>query len=512
MSAPHRLKTLLVAAVGGFLAHVAFPGISIWPAAMIGLAMLMWSLQRDSATWAFAVGTVWGTAHFLPLLWWAHEAVGPLPWIALSIFEAMILALGPVIYVWLRRLSMFTGGALRLPLLFAAGWVVAEQIRHQWPFGGFPWVRIAFSQMDGPLITLAPFGGAPLVSFVVALIGGLLSVAVLSAAVRDITRTVVAVFSTAVILLAPLLIGVDVRAENGHITVGAVQGNVANPGLDAFANAREVTGNHRDGTLRLAQEAGELDLVLWPENASDYDPRTDMEARQMVNDAQSAVGVPLLVGTVRYEEDTRYNEIVVWNGPDDVGDAYAKQVPAAFAEYIPLRELIRPIAPVVDMVGTDMTAGTDSALLEVFVDSLGREIKVATIICFEVAYDWLNTEAVAKGAEFLFVPTNNASFGETAESVQQLGMTRFRAVEHGRAAIQISTVGVSGYAAPDGSLHSVTELFTADEFAVEIPLRTSLTWATRLGQWPIYTLMVVTFAGMVTAMISYRVPKKRSKG
>lgn len=502
----------MVAAAGGFLAHLAFPDISIWPLAIIGLAMLMWSLQRESATWAFTVGTVWGIAHFLPLLWWAHEAVGPLPWVALSIFEAMILALGPVIYVWLRRLSIFSGGALRLPLPFAVAWVVAEQIRHQWPFGGFPWVRIAFSQTDGPLVTLAPYGGAPLVSSAVAALGGLLAIAALSAASRDVTRTVVAAFTAAVILLAPLLIGLDARAQNGHITVGAVQGNVANPGLDAFVNAREVTGNHRDGTLRLAQEAGEMDLVLWPENASDYDPRTDMEARQMVNDAQAAIDAPLLVGTVRYEDDTRYNEIVVWNGQDDIAGSYAKQVPAAFAEYIPLRDLIRPIAPVVDLVGTDMTAGTEPALLDVFIESLDRDLKVATIICFEVAYDWLITEAVQMGAEFLFVPTNNASFGDSAESVQQLGMTRFRAVEHSRAAIQISTVGVSGYAAPDGTMHSVTELFTADEFAVDIPLRTSLTWATRLGQWPIYILMVVTFAGLVSAMVSYRVPKKRPKG
>jgi hypothetical protein len=36
------------------------------------------------------------------------------------------------------------------------------------------------------------------------------------------------------------------------------------------------------------------------------------------------------------------------------------------------------------------------------------------------------------------------AFGRTQESTRQLAMTRFRAVEHGRAAVQISAVGVSG--------------------------------------------------------------------
>ncbi len=229
----------------------------------------------------------------------------------------------------------------------------------------------------------------------------------------------------------------------------------------------------------------------------------------MVNEAAAAAGAPVLVGTARYADGTRYNEVVIWDGHDGEGQVYAKQVPAAFAEYIPMREWIRPIAPVVDRVGIDMSPGTEPALLNVPVAALDREVPIATIICFEVAYDWLISEAVRLGAEFLYVPTNNASFGETTESVQQLGMTRFRAIEHGRAAIQISTVGVSGVVAPDGTMTNVTELFTAAEFAQEIPLRTSLTWASRLGDWPIRGLSILVGIGLFISLATYRVPVKR---
>lgn len=473
--------------------------------------MLFWAVGRDSASWAFLVGTVWGVAHFLPLLWWAHESVGALPWVALSLAQAMLMALAPVMYVWVRRLRWLARARVLLAIPFAATWVVAEQIRHQWPFGGFPWVRIAFSQTDGPLLKFAPYGGAPLVSFIVAGLAALLAVAVMAAFARDLLRVPLAAFILTGVLVAPMFIGVDTRAEAGTIRVGAVQGNVANPGLDAFANAREVTGNHRDGTARLLERFGEVDLVLWPENASDYDPRNDGEARAMVNEASRAAGVPILVGTVRYTEGTRYNEIISWNGVDEIGDVYAKQVPAAFAEYIPLREHIRRLAPVVDRVGVDMSAGDEPAYLDSPVASLGRTVRTASIICFEVAYDWLVQDAVRQGAEFLYVPTNNASFGRTAESEQQLAMTRFRAVENGRAAIQISTVGVSGYATPEGRMHSVTSLFTADEFAETVPLRTTLTPATRLGQWPVRALMVLVGAGVIAGLATYRVPARRGR-
>src|SRR5699024_5258907 len=223
---------------------------------------------------------------------------------------------------------------------------------------------------------------------------GLLAVGVGALLSRDMVRVPLAALTIAAVLVAPMFIGLDSRAEEGTIRIGAVQGNVANPGRDAFQNAREVTGNHMAGTSRLIEEHGQVDLVLWPENASDYDPRIDEEAREMVNAAAEVAGVPMLVGTVRYTEDTRYNEILVWDGVDGVGDVYAKQIPAAFAEYIPLRKYIREIVPIVYWVSVDMSAGEEPAYLDAPVATLGRDVRTATIICCEVADDALIQEAV----------------------------------------------------------------------------------------------------------------------
>lgn len=504
-----RLPALLLAALGGVLTDAAFPDRSLWPLAFVGVALLVLSIRRDSARWAFAMGTVWGLGFFLPHLWWANYAVGAVPWVALALAQSLITGAGLAIWVWVRRGSHVQRLHLMAAVPFALVWVITEQVRQVWPFGGFPWGRLGFSQTDGPLLALASVAGAPLVSAAVVAIGYLLATAVVRLARMDLVRGPGALVAAFALVGASALIPLPTQAEEGTLRIGAVQGNVATPGLDAFAQAREVLDNHVAGTHNLLEGHGEgLDLIVWPENSSDYNPRVDDIARAGVEEVLRAADVPLLMGTDRYTGDARFNEMVLWEPGQGDTFAYAKQIPAAFAEYIPMRDFARLFSPAVDLVRTDMVGGTAPAVVPVPAPALDREVLVGTPICFEVAYDALNREAVLAGAEVLLVPTNNASFGFTAESTQQLAMSRLRAVEHGRATIQISTVGVSGVITPNGVLTRTTELFTPDHFATTVPLRSTLTLADRMGDWPIIvsTVAVVLWfgAGIVTGRSSRR--------
>ena len=78
------------------------------------------------------------------------------------------------------------------------------------------------------------------------------------------------------------------------------------------------------------------------------------------------------------------------------------------------------------------------------------------VICFEVAYDEVVRDTVTHGAQLLVVQTNNATFNE-AEARQQLAMVQVRAVEHGRAALMASTVGISAFVDESGAVHQATD-------------------------------------------------------
>src|SRR5665811_1697463 len=93
-------------------------------------------------------------------------------------------------------------------------------------------------------------------------------------------------------------------------------------------------------------------------------------------------------------------------------------------------------------------------------------------------------DTVDQGANVLLVQTNNATFGFTDESVQQLAISRIRAIEHGRSIVHVSTVGVSAMITPDGTAHQQSALFTPAVLAADLPLRTDRTVADRVGAWP----------------------------
>jgi apolipoprotein N-acyltransferase len=293
-----------------------------------------------------------------------------------------------------------------------------------------------------------------------------------------------------------------------------VQGNVPTPGADAFSQARAVLRLHAQGTRALLDqvEPGALDVVLWPENGTDVDPQVDAAAAAEIDAAARAVDAPMLVGTVEYPTSGgRYNTAVLWVPGEGIVATYVKQHPAPFAEYIPLRRWVRPFSSAVDLVRNDMIAGTKVGVVPLESARLGRTVPLGDVICFEVAYDPLVRNAVRAGAEVLVVQTNNASFGFTNESTQQLAMSRLRAIEHGRATVQISTVGVSAIIAPNGVVSQQTELFTPAQLVASLPLRTSLTPATRIGDWLAWGIVGLAVVIVVSGMAGATQVRRRDR-
>ena len=499
--------SVALAVAGGALTWASFPDLGWWGAAAPGIALLVLALRRDSARWNALIGFVWGVTFFLPHITWADYAVGRIPWFALAAFEAGYVALFGAAWTWARRGNAVWRNRWLQVTVFVVLWVAVEELRSTWPFGGFPWGRLAFSQADSPVSALAWLGGAPLVSAAVAGVGILLAQTWTAARRLVVPGVFIRLALAGAVLVAGLFVPLDTRAESGSLAVGAVQGNVPTPGLDAFAQARVVLGNHVAGTLALLHQVkpGQLDLVLWPENGTDVDPQADGAAADEIDSAARALQAPMLVGTVQYPPTGgRYNTAVLWRPGQGVVAQYTKQHPAPFAEYIPFRSLVRPFSSAVDLVTQDMIAGTKVGLVPLESARLGRTVGIGDVICFEVAYDTLPREAVLAGAEVLVVQTNNASFGYTAESTQQLAMSRLRAIELGRATVQISTVGVSAVIEPNGAVAQQTALFTSEQLVATLPLRHSLTPAARLGDWPAWIIDALALCVVVTGMAGAR--------
>jgi len=108
------------------------------------------------------------------------------------------------------------------------------------------------------------------------------------------------------------------------------------------------------------------------------------------------------------------------------------------------------------------------------------------------------------------VQTNNATFGFTDESAQQLAMSRLRAVEFGRTVVIASTSGISAVIAPDGSVVRSSSLFTPATFVEDIAQRSSATVAQRLGAAPEWALTAVAVLALLAGLapVRRRLPRR----
>src|SRR6202012_4455506 len=157
----------------GLLLAAAFPPFGLWPLAFVSPALLVVVLSGRSLRAAFTVGLLFGLAFFFPLLAWVVNLAW-FAWVALAIASALIFA----VFAVAQRLLLDLPG---WPLAVAGWWVAAEAFRDRWPWGGFPWGRLALSQAGVPTQGWAAIAGPPVLTFVVALVGATLARAILPA-------------------------------------------------------------------------------------------------------------------------------------------------------------------------------------------------------------------------------------------------------------------------------------------------------------------------------------------
>ncbi|HZB21608.1 MAG TPA: apolipoprotein N-acyltransferase [Blastococcus sp.] len=504
----------VLAAVGGLVLVLAYPGYDLVGLAVLGPAALALAVHGERVRSGLWLGLVFGLAFFVPLLSWTGIYVGPFPWLALAVWEAVHLAL-------LGGATALTSRLRLWPVWTAALWVADEALRGRFVLDGFPWGRLGFSQTEGPLLALAAYGGVPLVTFAVALVGALLAAAILALvrarrasgtagergrALRTGALLVVAVLAVPLAgMLAWLpLPGSSLTAGGPTATVAVIQGDVPRAGLDFNAQRRAVLDNHVQRTLELADavaagEEQQPDVVLWPENSSDIDPYTNADAARQIDRAAEAIDAPILVGAV-VEGPGEYvsNTAIVWDPESGPGDTYVKRHPVPLAEYVPARSFFRFFSDKVDLVRRDFVAGDEVGVLDV------GGVRLGDLICFEVVYDGLVHDVVEGGAGMVVVQTNNATFGYTDESAQQLAMSRLRAVETGRTVVVAATSGISAIVAPDGTIARSSELFTPDVFVEDIAQRSSATVAQRLGAGPEWALTALGAGALVVAALLRR--------
>lgn len=239
--------------------------------------------------------------------------------------------------------------------------------------------------------------------------------------------------------------------------------------------------------------------MIWPENSSDIDPIVNKDAADQIGVATDAIGAPILVGAVvaapgyTPEDPQATNTVIAWDPTTGPGERHDKKIVQPFGEYLPWRSFFRLLSSFADRAGYFVPGEGDGV-----VHAAGIPIGVTT--CWEVIFDRAARESVLNGAQFIAVPTNNATFDESM-SAQLLSFARLRAVEHDRFVVVAGTVGISAVIGPDGRELARSEWFEPAYLDAQIRLKTSLTPATRWGPAIQGLIVIAGAAGLLWAML-----------
>ena len=432
----------LLSILSGALLSCAFEPVGKWWLAPLAIATHMYAISRTqhkkTSAFLFALCFNLFTLH------WTSTFVGSTPWIILA---------GGLSLFYLPLALIGRWGIASYPLIF----IILEEVRNHFPFGGFGWARLAYSQPDSPYSQIASRGGAIALSAITVSIGAFIFF-VCHAKIKPI-------------LLLPIFL---LLIPNNISTVGTtsallVQGNVPEYGLDFNSRAKEVFNNHLIETKKALANKSQIDFIVWPENAVDVDPYTNADVYAELE----AFEQPLIIGAIVRKDGKLLNTSIHW--ADKNQEIYVKQHLTPFGEYIPLRSIASKISPLVDRVN-DFSPGDKGMVFDI------GAARVAPVICFELIDDEI-LHAAAKSSNLFVVQTNSATFGESPESAQQLSITRVRAIEHSRNVLSVSTTGYSAVIDFKGKVVQQTSMATAQHLYASVGLIDQNSVRDRVGDW-----------------------------
>ena len=468
---------LLLGVLGALLAAQAYPNSGIWILVFPAVALILLSVVHVNARHSFLNGWLIGFVFYAAQIPWMTVYLGPVPWLALSILEGLIFAVGALAInlLWHFAKKTIPNSPLLIALAIASLWASREWLASNFPYGGFPWSRLALSQANSPLAPWVYWGGNSLLSFVIVFITALIILTWQKELRPENWGTSPVALVFAILIMVPLLTPQSANSV-GHIRVAAVQGN-ANAGLFANPIPGEILQNHLSASQPLIKNGEKVDLVIWPENAADKSPLSSSDSKWEITNFTARINAPLMFGTITERSNEIYNSSILWLPKVGPVDWYDKKRPVAFGEFVPDRQFWRMLAPdLIDLIPRGYSFGSRDGIFEI------TKAKIGTMICFEIAVDDISRDLVNAGAEVLVVQTNNSDFGHTNESAQQLAIAKLRAIETARSLVNISTVGLSAIYLPNGKQIDSLPSFKPGLMIQDIPLSREITPAMMFGK------------------------------
>ena len=431
----------------------------------IWLQQLYTTSSREVAKRSYAFSLGW----FASGIGWVHvsiEQFGGMPLFAsllLMLVLCMYLAIYPALAAYLAKRLSF-GSHINLWLL-PATWMILEYLRGI-VLTGFPWLSFGYTQIDGPLVTLAPYIGEIGLTFVVVL----LSVVIVHVVTKTHFKLALAVSILAIISFVNIPMEPQVK-ENGKSTrIALVQGNVK----QELKWEPEMQWPTMLKYMDLARTNYDADVIVWPESAIPaFEPLlSTQEFLDMADRSASLNKSAIITGIINYQynSDQYFNALIVLGNKEqsenvdynESGESYYynnsnryyKNHLLPIGEFVPFEDWLRPVAPFFNLPNSSFSRGD---YIQPNLQANGHLF--LPLICFEIAFPHQLAANFSEDTDFLLTVSNDAWFGNSHGPHQHMEIARMRAIEFGRPLVRATNTGVTAIVDHQGKMLNVAPQF-----------------------------------------------------
>ena len=186
---------------------------------------------------------------------------------------------------------------------------------------------------------------------------------------------------------------------------------------------------------------------------------------------------------------------------------YHKSMLVPGAEITPFPFLLKPLEKVFDFGGTMGTLGVSDDQ-NVLLDK-NREIKAASIICYESIYGEFVGNFVRNGANLLVIITNDGWWGDSPGHRQHFDYARLRAIEYRRDVVRSANTGISAFFNEKGDDFQTTNYWEPAVLKGKAQLYNDITYYAAHGDYLAKTSLFIVSL-LVLVFISLLLRNKRA--
>ena len=504
----------LICFISGVLSSLPLLFDCLFPLSWVSLAPMFYVLIQKKPLYRY--GLIWGIGYYGVLYYWfiylypldfagfgniESVAVIALAWIGLALFQSAGTALIAPLFGLTKGAAFFV-----YPFTLASAWALLEWLQTQ-TWLGVPFMRMALSQCSFlPMIQSAVLLGSLFTGFLIALVNGFFAVAYIELKKqKQINRYAIGALSIALsIMMLNLAFGIirlSYYTDTGEqVHVALIQGNIASGDKWLDNSVYDSVALYDKLTREAFAEYGP-DIVLWPETVINVTLKSNPVLIDLVSKTATETETVILTGTFdrRLNDQTgaveTYNAICAFYPDGSVGDvSYYKRHPVPFGEYLPMADIMEIILPMLanmNVFSSDITPGTESALIQTEFGKIGG------LVCFDSIYETLTIASIRDGAQIIGLVTNDSWYRDSAAVYQHNKHAQLRAVETGRYVARAANTGISSIIKPTGGITTSLPPLESGYIKGEVYFYDNLTPYMRMGNIIVLISGIICIGGII---------------